>query len=67
MARIADDDDDDELRTVFLVMMLLEGMTMSAKAAATNDRLTPVEAVRCAGRVLDVLAAPARHAVCNRS
>jgi len=56
VVRIADDDDDDDLRTVFLVMELLEGATLSDRANAYGGKLRAIDAVKAAVRVLDVLA-----------
>ena len=55
VARISDDDDDDEAKTVFLVMELLDGVTLGASLAALGGKLPVAEAVRTASRVLDVL------------
>ncbi len=57
VVRIDDDDDDDDNRTVFLVMELLEGITLQASLDALGGKLPLNDAIQCASGVLDVLAA----------
>ena len=56
IVRIADDDDDDDGRTVFLVMELLEGVTLQRTLDVLGGKLPLDEAIRCTLAILDVLA-----------
>jgi serine/threonine protein kinase len=66
VVRIIDDDDDEDDATVFLVMELLEGSTLSDRAVSAGGRLPADEVVGRALECLDVLAAAHEHGIVHR-
>jgi serine/threonine-protein kinase len=60
------DDDVDDDGAPFLVMDLLEGQTVAERAAENGGVLEPLEVVKLADRLLDVLIAAHEHDVIHR-
>jgi eukaryotic-like serine/threonine-protein kinase len=66
VTRVIDDDDDDEAGTVFLVLELLIGETLDARAERAGGRLPLVETVLHVDRLLDVLGAAHAQGIVHR-
>jgi serine/threonine-protein kinase len=66
VVRILDDDVDDESKSAFIVMELLEGMTLEVEWEQSNKRLPAGRVVHVASRLLEVLEAAHGAGVVHR-
>jgi serine/threonine-protein kinase len=66
MTRVIDDDDDEIGNTVFLVIELLEGETLQARAERLGGRLALPETLAYVEQLLDVLAAAHERGIVHR-
>ncbi len=66
VVRVIDDDDDDDLKTVFLVLELLEGHNLAERVAAEGGRLGAKEARDHTAGILDILEAAHVEGIVHR-